>query len=89
MGLPFAPIARPWDLLEDPHLLASGGLLATRAGNKTLRVPALPLSFDDQRLGKRADPPAIGEHGAELLRTLGYSAEEARRLAERRIVAFG
>jgi crotonobetainyl-CoA:carnitine CoA-transferase CaiB-like acyl-CoA transferase len=89
MGLPFAPIARPWDLLEDPHLLASGGLLATRAGNKTLRVPALPLSFDDQRLGKRADPPAIGEHGAELLRALGYSAEDARRLAERRIVAFG
>jgi crotonobetainyl-CoA:carnitine CoA-transferase CaiB-like acyl-CoA transferase len=88
MGLPFAPIAKPWDLLDDPHLAASGGLLSTRAGNKTLRVPALPLSFDDQRLGKRTDPPAIGEHGRELVRSLGYSAEDVERLAERRILAF-
>jgi crotonobetainyl-CoA:carnitine CoA-transferase CaiB-like acyl-CoA transferase len=89
MGLPFAPIAKPWDLLDDPHLRASGGLLPTRAGAKTIRVPALPLEFDGERLGKRADPPAIGQHGAELLRELGYSAADAARLAERRIVAFG
>ena len=25
-GLPFAPITRPHELLEDPHLLATGGL---------------------------------------------------------------
>ena len=88
MGLPFAPIAKPWDLLDDPHLAASGGLLGTRAGTKTIRVPALPLSFDDRRLGKRADPPEIGEHGRELVRSLGYSAEDVERLAERRILAF-
>jgi crotonobetainyl-CoA:carnitine CoA-transferase CaiB-like acyl-CoA transferase len=88
MGLPFAPIARPWDLLDDPHLNASGGLLSTRAGAKTIRVPALPLEFDGERLGKRTDPPAIGEHGASLLRELGYSADEAARLAERRIVVL-
>ena len=29
LGLPFAPIARPSDLFEDPHLLASGGMLTT------------------------------------------------------------
>jgi crotonobetainyl-CoA:carnitine CoA-transferase CaiB-like acyl-CoA transferase len=29
LGLSFAPIARPADLFEDPHLLASGGLLPT------------------------------------------------------------
>ncbi len=88
IGLPFAPIARPWDLLDDPHLNASGGLLPTRAGAKTIRVPALPLEFDGERLGKRADPPLIGEHGAGLLRELGYSADAARDLAARRIVAL-
>ncbi|HEX7052921.1 MAG TPA: CaiB/BaiF CoA-transferase family protein [Burkholderiales bacterium] len=88
LGLPFAPIARPWDLLEDAHLNASGGLIPTRVDGRTIRVPALPLAFDGERPGKRADPPAVGEHGAELLREIGYSAEEARRLAERRIVAF-
>ena len=88
IGLPFAPIAKPWDLLDDPHLAAFGGLIATRAGNKTIRVPALPLEFDGERLGKRADPPGIGEHGAQLLRELGYSAGEVRRLTEQRIVAL-
>ncbi len=88
MGLPFAPIARPWDLLDDPHLNASGGLIPTKAGKKTIHVPALPLEFDGERLGKRADPPAVGEHGAQLLREIGYSTDEVRALTERRIVAL-
>jgi crotonobetainyl-CoA:carnitine CoA-transferase CaiB-like acyl-CoA transferase len=88
IGLPFAPIAKPWDLLDDPHLVASGGLLATKVRGKTIRVPALPLEFDGERLGKRADPPAVGEHGAELLSEIGYSADEVRRLVERRILVL-
>jgi crotonobetainyl-CoA:carnitine CoA-transferase CaiB-like acyl-CoA transferase len=88
IGLPFAPIAKPWDLLEDAHLSASGGLLDTEVGGKTIRVPALPLSFDDERLGKRADPPRVGEHGAQLLGEIGYSADAVRSLAERRIVVL-
>jgi crotonobetainyl-CoA:carnitine CoA-transferase CaiB-like acyl-CoA transferase len=89
MGLPFAPIAKPWDLLADPHLNASGGLLATRAGEKTIHAPALPLEFDGERLGKRADPPAIGEHGRELLLGLGYPPEEIERLARAKVLAPG
>ena len=88
IGLPFAPIAKPWDLLDDPHLKASGGLVPTRVRGKTIQVPALPLEFDGQRLAKRADPPAVGEHGAELLAELGCSPAEVRRLAEQRIVAL-
>jgi crotonobetainyl-CoA:carnitine CoA-transferase CaiB-like acyl-CoA transferase len=88
MGLPFAPIAKPWDLLDDPHLKASGGLYPTRVGDKTISVPALPLELDGKRLPKRSDPPAIGEHGPQILRALGYSAAGIANLAERRIVAF-
>jgi len=88
IGLPFAPIAKPWDLLDDPHLKASGGLVATRVGGKTIRVPALPLEFDGERLPKRADPPGIGEHSAEILKELGCSAAEVKRLVAQRIVAF-
>src|SRR4051812_41521786 len=60
IGLPFAPIAKPWDLLDDPHLNASGGLLETRTRGKTIHVPALPLELDGARLAKRSDPPEIG-----------------------------
>jgi len=87
IGLPFAPIAKPWDLLDDPHLKASGGLLPIRVGDKTISVPALPLALGGKRLGKRADPPRIGQHGRELLRELGCSPEKIADLVERRIVA--
>jgi crotonobetainyl-CoA:carnitine CoA-transferase CaiB-like acyl-CoA transferase len=88
IGLPFALIAKPWDLLDDPHLNASGGLLKTRISGKDIRVPALPLALNGKRLGKRADPPAIGQHGRELLAELGCSPQEIETLRDRRIVAL-
>src|SRR5205809_1013131 len=87
IGLPFAPIAKPWDLLDDPHLKASGGLVPTKSRGKTISVPALPLEFDGKRLPKRNDPPEIGEHGADLLKELGCSPAEIQRLVAQRIVA--
>jgi hypothetical protein len=84
IGMPFAPIAKPWDLLDDPHLNASGGLLETRARGKTIRVPALPVSLDGERLAKRADPPRVGEHARELLESLGCSQRGNRQPARPR-----
>jgi crotonobetainyl-CoA:carnitine CoA-transferase CaiB-like acyl-CoA transferase len=89
IGLPFAPIAKPWDLLEDPHLNASGGLLSMQVGSKSLRVPALPLALGGKRLAKRADPPRVGQHGRELLAELGCSPQDIQGLVDRRIVALG
>jgi crotonobetainyl-CoA:carnitine CoA-transferase CaiB-like acyl-CoA transferase len=88
IGLPFAPIAKPWDLLEDPHLNASGGLLATRIGDKTIHVPALPVALDGRHLAKRMDPPRVGEHTRELLAEFGCSPEEMESLRDRGIVAL-
>ena len=88
IGLPFAPIAKPWDLLEDPHLKASGGLLETRIAGKAIHVPALPIELGGARLAKRRDPPAIGQDTRELLLGLGCSPDEINSLLAQRIVAF-
>jgi crotonobetainyl-CoA:carnitine CoA-transferase CaiB-like acyl-CoA transferase len=88
IGMPFAPIAKPWDLLDDPHLNASGGLLETHARGKTIHVPALPVALDGERLAKRADPPRVGEHARELLAGLGCSLQEIESLRDRGIVAL-
>ena len=88
IGLPFAPIAKPWDLLADPHLNAHGGLMDVTVNGKTIHAPALPLEFDGQRLGKRSDPPRIGADGRELLQSVGCSPAEIEQLLERRIVVF-
>ncbi len=67
-GLPFSRIAKPWDLFEDPHLKASGGLLpVTLPDGRPASVPALPIQFGADRLSVRLDLPKIGEHDAEIL----------------------
>jgi crotonobetainyl-CoA:carnitine CoA-transferase CaiB-like acyl-CoA transferase len=88
IGLPFAPIARPWDLLADRHLKASGGLLETHIDGKTIHVPALPLELGGRRLAKRRDPPVIGQDTRELLAGLGCSPEEINALLAQRVIAL-
>ena len=73
LGLPFAPIAQPVDLFDDPHLKASGGLVAlTLPDGRPVHLPALPLSMDGERLAQRMDLPAPGEHTAAILEEIGW-----------------
>ena len=87
-GLPFAPITRPQDLLDDPHLMATGGLAPiTLPDGKTTRTPLLPLTLDGQRPGVRFNPPRLGEHNDEVLGALGYTREQLRRLRDDGIIS--
>ncbi len=71
LGLPFAPVNRPGDLFDDPHLNASEGLLElTLNDGRKVKTPALPFTFNGQRLKKRRDPPAVGQHTQEVLAEL-------------------
>ncbi|WP_312527039.1 CaiB/BaiF CoA-transferase family protein [Comamonas sp.] len=80
-ALPYAPISKPEQLLDDPHLLATGGLAEVtltdgeRAG-QTAQTTLLPLRMAGERLAVRQNPPRLGEHTAELLASLGYDAAQ-------------
>jgi crotonobetainyl-CoA:carnitine CoA-transferase CaiB-like acyl-CoA transferase len=81
-GLPFAPIARPQDLLEDPHLNATGALAPiTLPDGRETKTVLLPFTLDGKLLDVRLSPPRLGEHSLEILTALGYSSEQALALA--------
>src|SRR5690606_4250818 len=87
LGLPFAPIAKPEDLFDDPHLNASGGLApVTLPNGKKTKVPTLPIEMDGARLTTRLDIPQVGEHTREVLAGLGYTGDAIERLAAEKIV---
>jgi crotonobetainyl-CoA:carnitine CoA-transferase CaiB-like acyl-CoA transferase len=87
-GLPFAPITKPEQLFDDPHLNSSGGLTEIRlADGRTTKVPTLPFEMDGRRFGARLGPPAPGSHVRALLAELGYDAQAIRALVDARVVA--
>lgn len=81
-ALPYAPITAPHDLLEDPHLKATGGLAPLELNDgRTVNTVLLPLSLNEERLKVRQSAPHLGEHNESLLSSLGYSAEEIQKLS--------
>jgi crotonobetainyl-CoA:carnitine CoA-transferase CaiB-like acyl-CoA transferase len=91
-GLPFAPIRKPEELLDDPHLVATGGLAdirltdGERAG-ATVKTTLFPFTLDGQRPGVRLNPPKRGEHTREVLGAVGMSRQEIDALIESHAVA--
>jgi len=87
-GISWAPVGKPADLFDDPHLAAGGGLLQTAisalGGGAMFGLPALPLEFgeDRDRAGLRRQPPKMGEHNAEVLGEAGFTAAQIAALAE-------
>jgi crotonobetainyl-CoA:carnitine CoA-transferase CaiB-like acyl-CoA transferase len=66
-GLPYAPIVKPEQLYDDPHLIASGGLgELTLTDGRTTPVPLLPLLLDGRHLKPRMPLPQIGAHDREV-----------------------
>ncbi len=85
-GLPFAPIMRPDELFDDPHLNESGGLVQVTIPERGLaRLPALPLELNDKRLPVRRDIPEADEDGEAILTGLGLGAPEIASLRARGI----
>jgi crotonobetainyl-CoA:carnitine CoA-transferase CaiB-like acyl-CoA transferase len=81
-GVPAAPVADVADIVAAEQTKALGFLQPVEhAAIPELRLPALPLSFDHERATHASAPPLVGEHTAEILEEIGYSAEEIAALA--------
>ncbi len=93
-GLPFAPITKPHELFDDPHLNKSGGLAAigvppdcSGAGKQIqTKTPLLPLTLDGVRPPIRSDPPKLGEHTHAILAGLGYTPAEIEVLRQENVI---
>jgi len=81
-SLPYAPITAPHELLDDPHLHATGGLAPmTLNDGRSIHTVLLPLSMNQERLKVRQPAPHLGEHNESLLMSLGYTPEEIQKLS--------
>jgi len=74
-GLPFAPIGRPEDMFDDPHL-QQGGLEDVTLDNGTeVRLPTIPLEMGGKRIGGLQHLPKPGRDARAVLAGLGYDED--------------
>ncbi len=85
--IPFAPVTRPDELADDPHLLGSDGMVATELEDgRTVHLPKLPLQMAGDSFGLRHEPPAPGEGAREFLHSLGFNDDELDALTKDGVV---
>ncbi|MDN5925638.1 MAG: CoA transferase [Hyphomicrobiales bacterium] len=76
--IPHAVVNDLEDLLDDPHLEATGFWeMRTHPTEGLMRLPANPLQFSDSPASIRRLPPRLGEHGAEILEEFGLARPAA------------
>ena len=89
ISIPFAPVATPDDLFNDPHLSAGGRLLDVelQPGLWT-KLAGLPFEMESGEVGQvRRQPPQAGQHSAELLSEFGLDDKAIAALISNGVIA--
>jgi len=85
----------PWELISnleelgnDPQLAAAGTVFKMQLKNgEIVDVVAGPIGFDEQAAPTNpVGSPDLGEHSDEVLRSIGFSAEELARLRDAKVI---
>ncbi|QFU75468.1 CoA transferase [Halioglobus maricola] len=79
-GVPFAPINKPIDLVDDPHMNAGALLDVTLNNGETIKLPALPVEFDGVKAGMHKALPKPGQGAREHLEALGIDSATVEKL---------
>ncbi|MGY0579677.1 MAG: CaiB/BaiF CoA transferase family protein [Paraglaciecola chathamensis] len=79
-GLPFAPINKPSDLFEDPHLNAGGLVDVTLPDGVKTKLPGLPLEMNNERMPLRHDIPTDKGNSVATLKDAGFSDDDIEKL---------
>jgi crotonobetainyl-CoA:carnitine CoA-transferase CaiB-like acyl-CoA transferase len=79
-GMPFAPIGKPEELFDDPHLAAGGLEPVTLDSGEQTQLPTIPLEMDGKRPGGAVTLPRPGANARKVLAGLGYADDKIAEL---------
>ena len=81
--IPFAPVQTLPEVLDDPHFRERGIVTTDARGWDHVGTP---IRFENEPGRPRFDPPALGQHSEEILRSLGYADGDIARLKDQGVI---
>jgi formyl-CoA transferase len=85
--VPAGRVYDPEDIVNDAHYAARKMVETWRLPDgRPIKIPAVVPKLSDTPGGTRWLGPTLGEHNAEILERLGYSADEQKALKERGVI---
>jgi len=89
-SVPYAPLRRPDQLRDDPHLKETGQLLQVPMEDGRIGdLPKLPFASNEYDFTFRLAPPKLGEHTREGLGEAGLDATQIDALIAAKVVIQG
>ncbi|MEE2760599.1 MAG: CaiB/BaiF CoA-transferase family protein [Pseudomonadota bacterium] len=89
INVPFAPVAKPGDLFDDPQLNSQGRMLDIKFPNGVSKpVPPIPLEMGEHRFDLRRQAPKVGEHTREILEELGLNGDAIDELEGQGVIGW-
>ena len=86
-GVPFGPVKTIREFAEDPQAKHNRTIFdADHPEAGTMRYVRYPGHLSETPAGLYRHPPRLGEHSAEVLREVGYSDEEIKRLLGNNVI---
>ncbi len=86
--VPAAPVQRPEEVPQDPHVRALGLLREVRVRGESMPSLAHPIRWSKDGPERRGHAPLLGEHTKEILIELGYNVATIAEWAEGGIVGM-
>ncbi|HYH42645.1 MAG TPA: CoA transferase [Burkholderiales bacterium] len=88
--IPVMPLNSLEDLIEDPHLNATGFFASTEHPTEgTLRTMSVPSRWSESPPDTPTPAPQLGEHTVEILKEAGYSDAEVSAMIEAKVARTG
>ena len=86
--VPCSPVATIEESFADPQILHRKMVFELEHPVEgTIKQRAFPAKFSDMQVKQDVPPPLYGQHTDEILRELGYSKDDIKKLREEKVVA--
>ncbi len=85
-GIPCGPVLSPREALDHPQVRSLDLYTDVAFNGQTVPVPDLPVDLSETQTGVTAPPPVLGQHTADVLADLGYTAGEIEALREQGVI---